>query len=90
MRMNTLAPSRKVNAAAVGAALATLIIWGLRSAWPDLDIPEPVVAAITTLTVFVLGWITPPGPTDGVIVEPGTGGGRQAPRDPRADQVTGT
>ncbi|MEO9528884.1 hypothetical protein [Roseibium sp.] len=67
MRMNTLMPARKVNAAAIGGALAVLVIWGIRSAWPELDIPQPVEAAITALIVFAAGYITPPSPADEIV-----------------------
>lgn len=69
MRMKTLMPARKVNVAAIGGALATILLWGLRTAWPDLVIPEPVAAAIAALVVFVAGYITPPSPADGIVTE---------------------
>lgn len=67
MRMQTNAPARKVNAAALGAAVATIVIWMLEINMPDLNFPEPVKAAITTVVVFAFGYLTPPSAKDTVV-----------------------
>lgn len=64
MQVKNFLPDRKVNAVAIGGAIATLLIWGIQTLWPNLEIPEPVVAAITTLIVFVISYLTPAAPGD--------------------------
>ncbi|KZM52011.1 hypothetical protein [Labrenzia sp. OB1] len=67
MRMQTNFPARKVSATAIGTAFITVVLWMLKTANPDLVIPEAVSAAITTMVVFAFGYFTPPGARDGVM-----------------------
>ncbi len=67
VRMKTGKPARKVGAAALGAAIATISLWLIKSRWPDLAIHDGVEAAITTLATFALGYFVPPGADDQVV-----------------------
>lgn len=73
VRMKSPKPARKVGAAALGAAIATLALWLIKIQWPDLTIHDGIEAAITTLATFALGYLVPPSADDQVI-----GGGAPA------------
>jgi hypothetical protein len=51
--MSNISP--KVTAAAVAAALVTIIVWGLSLA--GLDIPEVVQGALITIIIAVAGYV---------------------------------
>lgn len=48
--------STKVAAATLGGAVATIAIWGIE-AGTGIDIPQLVEGAVTTILVFVAGYI---------------------------------
>ena len=48
-------PTRKVGAAALGGALATVIVWALSLA--HVEVPAEVAAAMATLCAFAAGYI---------------------------------
>jgi len=51
----------------IGAAIATLIIWGLKEAKvPGMD-DEGLRVAITTIITFLFGYLVPPAPGDNVV-----------------------
>ena len=63
---STGAPTTKVISGTIGAAIATLIIWGLKEAKvPGMD-DEGLRVAITTIT-FLFGYLVPPAPGDNVV-----------------------
>lgn len=64
MRMMTSAPARKVTAGALVSAITTLLVWWIKSANPELNIPGGVEAAVTTILTFVGGYLTPPARQD--------------------------
>lgn len=51
----TAAPTRKVTAATLAAAVATLATWALAEA--GVDVPAGVEAALTTLVTFAGGYL---------------------------------
>ena len=63
-KTETGAPTTKVMAGSVGAAIATLVIWGIESS--GLTVDQGVKVAITTLMTFLLGYYMSPAPRDGV------------------------
>lgn len=67
VRMKSPKPARKVGAAALGAAIATLVLWLVKTQWPDLAIHNDIEAAITTVATFALGYFVPPSADDQVI-----------------------
>ncbi len=64
-RMETGAPTTKVIGGTLGAAFATLIIWGLTKA--GLSVDEGVKVALTTVVTFAVGYLLPPAPKDNVV-----------------------
>lgn len=50
-------PTDKVTAAAAAGALATLVVWIVGLA--GLDVPAEVTAALTTVLVFLAGYLRP-------------------------------
>ena len=64
MRMQTKAPSQKIVASTLTAAIVTAVAWGLEATIPDLKIPEHVQEAFTVILVFVVGYMTPPAARD--------------------------
>lgn len=50
--------SPKVTAAALAAAFATLVMWGIDASVAG-DIPGGVEAAITTIFTFGISWLVP-------------------------------
>jgi hypothetical protein len=62
-------PKAKVLAAALGGALATIVVWVIQT-YGGIEIPGDVSAALATIFAFVVGYLTPePFP------EPGEGQG---------------
>jgi len=66
MKMATNVPARKVVVSTLAAAISTVLIWLLKTAMPDLVIPQGVESAITTILVFLVGYYTPPASRDQV------------------------
>lgn len=64
----TDAPTRKVTASAVGAAIATLIVWGI-SAATGADIPPGAEGSLAVLLGFLAGYFVREADTPG---NPGT------------------
>ena len=50
--------STKVGAAALGAALATILVWAIKQ-FGAVEIPDPVTAAIALVIGALLGYIVP-------------------------------
>lgn len=50
--------STKVGAAAIGAALATIIVWAAKQ-WGGIEVPDPVTAALALILGAALGFIVP-------------------------------
>jgi hypothetical protein len=63
-RMATGSPTTKVMGGTLGAALATLLVWGLTQA--GLSVDESVKVALTTVLTFFAGYMIPPAPRDTV------------------------
>ncbi len=51
--------SNKAIAAAIGGALATIVIWALNRYLPPPPIPAEITAAIQTIIVTGLVWFIP-------------------------------
>jgi hypothetical protein len=64
-RTETGAPTTKVMSGTVGAAVATLLIWGLTKA--GLTVDEGVKVAITTVITFLAGYYVAPNPRDKTV-----------------------
>ncbi|WP_119065879.1 hypothetical protein [Rubrobacter indicoceani] len=56
MDQHSAAPTNKVVAATIGAALATIVIYGVEQA-AGVDLPTAVEGAITVLGVFGAGYV---------------------------------
>lgn len=65
VRTETGAPTTKVIGGTMGAAVATLFIWGLTQA--GLTVDEGVKVALTTVVTFVVGYMIPPAPRDKTV-----------------------
>jgi integrase len=63
-RTETGAPATKVVGGTLGAAISTLLIWGLTQA--GLTVDESVKVALTTVITFAAGYMIPPAPRDSV------------------------
>jgi hypothetical protein len=69
-RMKSTAPTRKTQAAALGGAIATVVIWALNTFVlkdPSQRITGEVAAALTTIVTFVVSYLVPPGASDVVV-----------------------
>jgi hypothetical protein len=68
-RMQSAMPARKVTAATLAAALATILVWVLNSFVLSAaqQISPEVAGAITTLLVALAGYFTPPAAQDQVV-----------------------
>jgi hypothetical protein len=64
-KMATGAPTSKVMGGTIGAALATLIVWGLTAA--GLTVDEGIKVALTTVVTFAVGYFVSPAPGDQVV-----------------------
>jgi hypothetical protein len=64
-KTETGAPTTKVIGGALGAAVSTLIIWGLTRS--GLAVDEGVKVALTTVITFGVGYLIPPAPRDNVV-----------------------
>ena len=67
-RMKTNRPSNKVIATALAAALTTIVIAVVKAIWPVVEITSEVQGAITTVLIFLVGYYTPPGNADQVVM----------------------
>lgn len=65
-RMLTQHPARKVYASTLGAAFATLLIYGIEKLTGG-TLPGNVQGALITITVFGAGYLTPPALHDQVV-----------------------
>lgn len=54
----TAEPTRKTSAAGIGGLVAVVVIWVAGLFWPDLEIPEEVLVALTGLVTFLSSYIT--------------------------------
>ena len=63
-RTETGAPTTKVMGGTIGAAMATLLIWGLTAA--GLTVDESVKVSLTTVITFIAGYMIPPAPKDNI------------------------
>ena len=68
-RMQSAMPARKVTAATLAAALATILVWVLNSFVLSAaqQIGPEVAGAITTVLVALAGYFTPPAAQDQVV-----------------------
>jgi hypothetical protein len=68
-RMQSAMPARKVTAATLAAALATILVWVLNSfvLSTTQQIGPEVAGAITTVLVALAGYFTPPAAQDQVV-----------------------
>lgn len=57
MEWNSVVPRAKVIAGTLGGAVATIILW-LVSFYGGVDLPAEVAAAVTTLIVAVVAYLT--------------------------------
>ncbi|MEO0401098.1 MAG: hypothetical protein AAF214_01855 [Pseudomonadota bacterium] len=73
LKMATNRPTQKVVATSIAGALATILIWVMKTQL-NIDPPEGVSAAIVTVISFAIGWLTPPSIHDQVAVPQGAGG----------------
>ena len=64
-KMQSAAPARKVTAAALGAAVTTIIVWVLNE-HAEAEITLAISGAITTVVAFFLGYLVPPSRRDQV------------------------
>jgi hypothetical protein len=55
-------PIRKVNAAGLAGAVATLVLWVVEAT--ALTVPAPVAAAITTVVAAGIGYLVPSAPDE--------------------------
>lgn len=74
-RQRIKAPSKTVKTGSAAGALSIIVIWGVKSIWPDLDVPPEVSAAFTLLLSSAAAWIVRD-PNKGVKHEVVTGGGK--------------
>jgi hypothetical protein len=83
MRLRSVRPINKVQTAAVSGALAAILIWVLET-YAHINMPEYIAAALTTIIMSLVAYITPmlPGELDTVSSGPivfGNGGTVVAP-----------
>jgi hypothetical protein len=63
LRQATSRPTRKVGASGIGGAVAVVVIFILQR-YAHLTIDASLSAAITTIVTFIVGYLTPPSPSD--------------------------
>jgi multisubunit Na+/H+ antiporter MnhB subunit len=66
-KMATSTPTQKVAAAALAGAIVTIVVFILDKLIPDLGLTEGVVAALTTITAFVISYFVPPSAQDSIV-----------------------
>lgn len=66
-RMLHKRPARKVVASSLGAALSTILLAILTQVFPDFPINGELRGAVTTVVVFLTGYITPPASEDQIV-----------------------
>ena len=52
------------------AALAQILLWAAAAFTPIGEIPPAIQLAVTTVLVFLLGYVTPPASRDQIVVAP--------------------
>jgi hypothetical protein len=67
-RMTSPLPARKVMAGSLGAAVATILIYGIET-FLEGPLPAPVTAAANVIIVFLFGYFVPPALRDTVSTE---------------------
>jgi hypothetical protein len=67
VKMNSAKPVRKVTAATIGSAVASILVWILNDYALPRPIPDTVVPEIVMLFTFLAGYLTPPGPEERVV-----------------------
>src|SRR4051812_12784557 len=85
-KQSTPSPQKKVIAAtggaAVGSALATLILFLLKRIFGEANVPAEVSGALNVIftSIFTLsaGYYTPPAASEGTIVDPNDGSTKSA------------
>jgi hypothetical protein len=65
-------PVQKVQAGGVAGALVMLVMFGLKAYKPNLEIPQGVEAALTTVFSFVVAYLVPPGKSEAVLIGRGS------------------
>jgi hypothetical protein len=60
--VSTKRPVRKVNAAGLSGAVATLVLWVVEAT--AATVPAPVAAAITTVVAAATGYLVPSAPDE--------------------------
>jgi hypothetical protein len=68
MRLRSARPINKVQTAAVSGALAAILIWVLET-YANIDMPEYIAAALTTIIMSLVAYITPMLPNE-LAVDP--------------------
>ncbi len=63
-RMKTLWPTRKVTAAALGAAVAAGLTNGIDGALTEVPLPALLSTIIPMAAALAMGWIVPPSARD--------------------------
>ena len=58
-------PAAKVYGASLGAAIGTVVVWALRDL-VGVPVPEYVAMAMATIASFIVGYVVPPSPHDGI------------------------
>lgn len=65
-RMSTNIPARKVVAGSLAVAIATVAIWFFEVT-TGIAVPDYVRSAIITISVFAVGYLTPPAAIDTIV-----------------------
>jgi threonine/homoserine/homoserine lactone efflux protein len=52
-------PERKVTAAGVAGAIATIVVWIAGVVWPEVVVPPAVVVALTTILTVGAAYLVP-------------------------------
>jgi hypothetical protein len=67
VRTATKAPVRKITAGALAGAISIVLLFVLNTTILSTHpIPPEVASAITVILTFIVGYIIPPSPNDGV------------------------
>lgn len=66
-KMASAQPARKVVAASLGSALATITVW-LIETYGGVAMPATVQAAAIVVVTFIVGYMVPPAAADQVVV----------------------
>lgn len=55
--MNSAVPTPKIVAAALGGAVATILLWLFGLFRPEIVVPQEVAAALTTILATAFGYL---------------------------------